>query len=75
MGNTARSYIIVDKRLGTAGYLGKSSKMENISLIECGCQDGTVLPPMIIFKGKNLQSTWFYEQAPDDWMAVTSKKG
>src|SRR4051794_36054649 len=34
-----------------------------------------VLSPLIIFKGKNLQSTWFYEQAPDDWMAVTSKKG
>jgi hypothetical protein len=44
-------------------------------VVECGCQDGTVLPPLIIFKGKNLQSTWFHDQAPDDWMAVTSNKG
>ena len=75
MGDTARSYVIIDKRLGTKGYTGRGSNTENITVIECGCMDGTVLSPFIIFKGKNLQSTWFSEDAPNDWMAVTSDSG
>jgi hypothetical protein len=57
MGDSARNYIIIDKQLRTTGYVEKSSKMENICVIECGCQDGTVLLPLINFEGKNLQST------------------
>ena len=75
MGDSARTYVIIDKRLSTKGLTEKGSKGENISVVECGCQYGSVLPPLIIFKGKKLQSTWYHEQAPDDCMAVTSNKG
>jgi hypothetical protein len=66
MGDGAKSYVVVDKCLGTTGYVNTPSKTENVTVIECGCMDGTVLPPFTVFKGKNLQSTWFPEQAPDN---------
>jgi hypothetical protein len=75
MGDSAKSYVIIDKRLGTQGYTGRGATTENITVVECGCMDGSALPPFIIFKGANLQSTWYYEKAPENWMAVTSENG
>jgi hypothetical protein len=75
MGNGAKSYVVIDKRLGTSGYVNEASKTKNITVIECSCMDGSVIPPFTIFKGKNLQSTWFPELAPDNWVAVTSESG
>jgi hypothetical protein len=40
--------------LDIISFIRKSSKMENIIMIECSYQDGTVLLLLIIFKGKNL---------------------
>ena len=75
IGTTSRSYVIIDKRQNSAGKTGTASKSENITAIETGCADGTLLPPFLIFKGQYLQSTWFSTNVPDDWIAVTSPNG
>ena len=75
MGDSSRVHVVVDKRLGMKGLTGTGDKMENITVIECGCQDGSILSPFIIFQGMNLQSTWYYEGVPNDWIAAVSNKG
>ena len=66
IGTTSKSYVIIDKRQNSSGKIGTSSKGENITAIETGCADGTVLPPFLIFKGQYLQSTWYSHEVPDD---------
>ena len=66
MGDGEHTYVIIDQRVSTEKYATKGDQTENISVIECRCMDGTVLPPFIIFKGKNLQSSWYFENAPED---------
>jgi hypothetical protein len=73
--DAARLYIIINKRLSIKGYTEHRSNIENITVIECGCMDGSVLPFFIIFKVKNLLSTWFAEDASNNWMAMTSDSG
>src|SRR5204863_7551696 len=51
MGSTFRTYVIVDKNQRTAGRSGAGPKGERLTVIECGCADGTALPAFIIFKG------------------------
>jgi transposase-like protein len=75
IGTTSKSYVIVDKRQNTSGKAGSGSKGENVTAIETGCADGTVLPPFLIFKGQYLQSTWYSHDVPGGWVAVTSPNG
>jgi Tc5 transposase DNA-binding domain len=57
MGSTAWMYSIVDRyQIGT-GYQGCGARGEWITAVECVSVAGKVLPPLIIFKGKYLQST------------------
>jgi hypothetical protein len=56
MGDTVRTWVIVDKMQGYTGYM-PTDHGESLTVIECGSADGTFLPPFIIFKGKNFQST------------------
>ena len=53
---------------------------ENITVLAVNCADGTALDPLIIFKGKNLQSTWhgnkalpktFFAVSDNGWMTTT----
>jgi hypothetical protein len=44
------------------------------SIIECVSASGKKLRPAVIFKGKNLQSTWFPSTIPD-WLFATSENG
>ena len=57
IGATAKCYGIIDKEQGSTGYFGEGLRGEALTVIECGCADGTVILPFIIFKGENLQST------------------
>jgi succinylglutamate desuccinylase len=36
---------------------------------------GWALPPFVIFKGKQYQSTWFDEDFPEDWQLSLSSNG
>jgi len=75
MGSTARMYGIVDRyQIGT-GYQGCGAKGQWITAVECVSATGKVLPPLIIFMGKYLQSTWISDDVPEDWMVTTSPNG
>jgi hypothetical protein len=74
MGDTGRAYVVVDKEEGYTGYT-PMDRGESLTVIECGCADGSFIPPFVIFKGNHLQSTWLHRSVPHDWMAAVSPKG
>jgi DDE superfamily endonuclease/Tc5 transposase DNA-binding domain len=50
-------------------------KQEWVTVIECINAAGGALPPMIIFKGQNLNSGWLPPQTPPDWHFGVSENG
>lgn len=48
---------------------------ENTTVLAVCCADGTPLDPLIIFKVKNLQSTWLGEEALDNTYFGVSDSG
>jgi hypothetical protein len=48
---------------------------EWITVIQGINSEGWALPPFIIFKGKQYQSTWFDEDFPQDWQLSLSSNG
>jgi hypothetical protein len=47
---------------------------EWVSIIECITAAGDTLPPAIIFKGENVQTSWLPNNYPS-WLYICSKKG
>jgi hypothetical protein len=50
-------------------------KQEWVTVIECINAAGGALPPMIIFKGQNMNSGWLPPQTPPDWHFGVSENG
>jgi hypothetical protein len=48
---------------------------EWITVIQGINSQGWALPPFVIFKGKQYQSTWFDEDFPEDWQLSLSSNG
>ena len=81
IGSTQSNRIIVDS---TQKVHWKSSpgRQEWVTVIECidacgGDMDPEMesIPPMIIFKAKNTNSSWIPENTPPEWQFSTSKNG
>lgn len=49
---------VVSKRGKVAYKVTCGAGRQNTTVLACCCADGTSMPPLIIFSGKNLQSTW-----------------
>jgi hypothetical protein len=44
--------------IGDVADVRADESRETITVIECVSADGTVLPPLLIYKGKNVQKRW-----------------
>jgi len=44
-------------------------------VIECICEDGTMIPSLVIFKGENLQTTWISKDMETSWKFACNTKG
>jgi DDE superfamily endonuclease/Tc5 transposase DNA-binding domain len=75
MGESEKAYVIVDRQHKSMGHILEGTKGEWTTVIECVSAAGTAIPPYVIFKGKHIQSNWFQQGAPTDWMIATSPKG
>jgi hypothetical protein len=56
-------------------YKAVIGKQEWVTVIECISAAGDSLMPLIIFKGKNLNSGWLPSQTPQDWYFAVSENG
>jgi hypothetical protein len=74
IGTAQTSYVIVDSRLRKK-YQAQPGRQEWITVVECICTDGTSIPPLIIFKGENLMSSWIPKEVDKDWYFSCNSKG
>ena len=60
-------------------YTMDPGNREWVTILECVSADGRVLPPLVIFKGVNVQQQWFTGQVDDEdfinWQFCTSGTG
>lgn len=56
-------------------YKATPGKQDWVTVLECINAAGGSLTPMIIFKGKNMNSGWLPPQTPRDWHFAVSKNG
>ena len=59
----------------TQRYKVVAGKQEWVAVIECINAAGGFLTPMIIFKGRNMNSRWLPPQIPRDWYFEISENG
>jgi hypothetical protein len=50
-------------------------KQEWVTDIECINAAGEALPPLLIFKGQDINTRWINERSPEGWHFATSKNG
>lgn len=56
-------------------FVTQDGNRENVTVVECIGASGTVLPPLVIFKGTYHQWGWYDNSVPQDWVIGISPKG
>jgi hypothetical protein len=57
LGMIEATRIIIDANIRSQ-YQTTPGRQEWVSVMECICANGTIIPPLVIFKGENLTTTW-----------------
>jgi hypothetical protein len=66
--------VIVDSSLSTT-YEAQPGRQEWVTVIECISATGEKIPPLVIFKGKNLLTTWLPQPLPWGWLFSCNESG
>jgi hypothetical protein len=74
IGTMESTRIILDSTFRTK-HQAHPGRQEWVSMIECICADGTILPPLGIFKGKNVLQNWIPNEVLDKWFFSANTKG
>jgi DDE superfamily endonuclease/Tc5 transposase DNA-binding domain len=56
-------------------YVQSPETREWVTIIEVISASGRFLRPTVIFKGKSVQTSWFYRDCKQDWLFTTSDNG
>ena len=74
IGTMESTQIILDSALRTK-HQAHPGRQEWVSMVECICGDGTTIPPLAIFKGKNVLKNWIPNEIIDKWFFSANTKG
>jgi hypothetical protein len=74
IGTMESTLIILDSTLRTK-HQAHPGRQEWVSMVECICADGTILPPLGIFKGKNVLQNWIPNEVLEQWFFSANTKG
>jgi hypothetical protein len=74
IGTANGTQVIVDSSVSTA-YEAQPGRQEWVTAIECISATGEKIPPLIIFKGSNLLTTWLPQPLPSRWMFSCNESG
>jgi DDE superfamily endonuclease/Tc5 transposase DNA-binding domain len=74
IGELAKSHVIIDKTLRTR-LQAKPGRQEWVSIIECICANGTIIPPFTIFKGEKPLKEWIPSETDGSWKFSANSKG
>ena len=56
-------------------YTKSPESREWVSILEAISTTGSKIKPLVIFKGKSLQTSWFHAEHVPDWLYTTSENG
>lgn len=56
-------------------FQAKPGRQEWVSVVECICTDGTVIPPLVIFKAEKLSTQWIPASVHGSWRFTCNSKG
>jgi len=56
-------------------FQAKPGRQEWVTVVECVCADGSVLPPLVIFKAENLSTQWIPASIHGNWRFNCNSKG
>ena len=74
IGSINATHIIINKQLRIK-YQAQPGRQEWVSVIECICADGTAIPPLVVFRGENLSSSWIPANISGDWRFSCNSRG
>ena len=69
VGSVQAGRVLIDSRV-RAQFQAQPGRQEWITVIECICVDGTVIPPLVIFKGANISADWLIFGGTDCWLGL-----
>jgi hypothetical protein len=75
MGQISASMVVTDASKTGRPKQVKPTNTQWVTLIQGACADGSTIPPSLIFKGKELNHTWFYQGLPSTWTFTVSPNG
>ena len=56
-------------------FQAKPGRQEWVTVVECICADGSVVPPLVIFKAENLSREWIPASIHGNWRFDKNSKG
>ena len=56
-------------------FLAKPGHQEWVTVVECVCADGSIVPPLVIFKAENLSTQWIPASIHGNWRFDCNTKG
>jgi hypothetical protein len=74
VGTSQTSFVVVDSRLRRK-YQAEPGRQEWVTVVECVCADGDLIPPLVIFKGENLSTSWIPRELQNKWHFSCNSKG
>jgi len=75
IGSTLGACVIINSQMRSQ-FQAQPGRQEWVTVIECICGDGTVIDPLVIFKGEYLSSEWLIPaNLTEGWRFSCSNKG
>lgn len=75
MGQISASMVVTDASKPERPKQVKPTNTQWVTLIQGACADGSIIPPFLVFKGKELNHTWFHQGLPLTWAFTVSPNG
>jgi len=75
MGQISASKVVTDASQPGRPKQVKPTNTQWVTLIQGACADGSTIPPFLVFKGKELNHTWFHQGLPSTWTFTVSPNG
>jgi hypothetical protein len=75
IGSTQAGYVVVDD-IVQSQFQSQPGRQEWVTILECICTVGSVVAPLVIFKGENGPTGWAQSpEVPGNWRFSASQNG
>ena len=74
IGTNQTRFIVVDSHLRRK-YQAEPGRQEWVTVVECISADGNLIPPLVIFKGEDLMTSWIPREVENEWHFSSNTKG